>query len=427
MHSRGDQEIAVQVIGAMEFPSISALDLGEFRRFVSELRNPQEYYEILESWKKGVTRLLGKPQLERILWEATRRCDLRCRHCGSPSEATSGKELSKAEAIELFREIYHDFDLGNSTYFQSLALTGGEPFVRKDLLAVLSGLKEIGYQAITIQTNGNFLARNAWVISELHSVNVLTIGTNLDGLEETHNWIRGNGNSFRNSLRTVEETKKRGMGIVVNTCIHKRNFPELAKLAEIVYSLQPETWRFLLLDPMGRGKGIEDYLLSADELRGLFVFMIKHRDLNVQRPEATQIEVEAGCTGWPGLDIALHLSSYSVPYCIGGIVQMGVLHDGKIGGCSNIDCELNVQGDWRNGDRIIDVWEKKFSTHRRKSKLIGDVRKVDCGDCTEWDYCHGGPAHRWTFQKKKGIEINQCLFRKINDSHPKRIPLGCGK
>jgi radical SAM protein with 4Fe4S-binding SPASM domain len=205
------------------------------------------------------------------------------------------------------------------------------------------------------------------------------------------------------------------MGTVINTVVHRNNFPELPRLAELIYELNPDNWRFLLLDQMGRGKELSDLLLTPDELRGFIVFLIKHRDLNAQREKGTEIEVELGCAGWPGLDLALHIASFSIPRCIGGLVQLGVLHDGKIGACNNISCDVNIQGDWRKGEKIIDIWEKRFRLHRRSSPLIEGLRKEggSCNGCNEWDYCHGGPLHRLELKDGKLSQF-YCLMRKLH-------------
>ena len=133
-----------------------------------------------------------------IYWESTRNCDIRCVHCGSPQETwDKDTELSTEEVIKAFKEIMIHLIFPNLSSFQSQ----GRALVRKDLFEILKGLKEIGYSVITIQTNGNYLAKHSAAIDLLIELNVKGLGTNLDGLKDTHDSFRNLKGSYDNAVK----------------------------------------------------------------------------------------------------------------------------------------------------------------------------------------------------------------------------------
>ena len=119
-----------------------------------------------EIWKEKIKEKIQHHPLEIISWEATRGCDLKCTHCGSPSETWSKTdELNTKEVIDAFYQIAKDFDLSK---FRHINITGGEPFIRKDLVEILKEISAVPeYRNIAIQTNGTYIAKNPSVLEAL--------------------------------------------------------------------------------------------------------------------------------------------------------------------------------------------------------------------------------------------------------------------
>ena len=67
---------------------------------------------LFENWRKRIESLIQEHPLQLISWEATRRCNLKCVHCGSPSEEVElSEELSTNEVVGAFEQIATDFDM----------------------------------------------------------------------------------------------------------------------------------------------------------------------------------------------------------------------------------------------------------------------------------------------------------------------------
>jgi radical SAM protein with 4Fe4S-binding SPASM domain len=352
-----------------------------------------------DAWIRRVDERIKQHPLEMIYWEATRNCDIKCVHCGSPLETwEKDSELSSEEVLNAFAEIYDTFDLSQ---FKFISITGGEPFVRKDLFEILKGLKKIGYSVITIQTNGNYLARHPEDIGLLLELNIKGLGTNLDGLESTHDSFRNMKGSYANVVKmstTLNNNYRDKIHSTISTVVSRKNINELENLSKIVREINPHRWRLMPFDPIGRGSIAENYLLNSSDYKVLFDFIAKERLEYIDRQDLTQIEF--GCGGWLGLELEGRIRPY-IWHCVAGINTLGLLYDGGIAGCSNIPRAF-IEGNLR-ADKILDVWNNRYRRFREF-----DWKKMgDCIDCSQWDYCHGGPMHK----RVETGEMLNCLFK----------------
>ena len=112
-----------------------------------------------------------------VVWNCTRRCNLRCVHCYSQSEDRDYEdELTTAEA----RTMIDDLAAFGAPV---LLFSGGEPTVRKDLLELVRYAVGKGLRAV-ISTNGTLIDdAKAAAFAE---IGLSYVGISLDGLREVH-------------------------------------------------------------------------------------------------------------------------------------------------------------------------------------------------------------------------------------------------
>lgn len=359
--------------------------------------NPKK--EDFNRWALKVNERIKRHPLEMIYWESTRNCDIRCVHCGSPQETwDKDTELSTEEVIKAFKEICDTFDLSE---FKFVSITGGEPFVRKDLFEILKGLKEIGYSVITIQTNGNYLAKHSAAIDLLIELNVKGLGTNLDGLKDTHDSFRNLKGSYDNAVKMssiLASAYRDKIHSTISTVVSKKNINELEELSISIRKINPHRWRLMPFDPIGRGSIAREYLLNASDYRVLFDFIAKERLEYIDQKVVTQIEF--ACGGWLGFELEGRVRPY-IWHCVAGINTLGLLYDGGIAGCSNIPRAF-VEGNVR-ADKILDVWNNRYERFRN----FEWKKNGDCVDCDQWNYCNGGPMHK---RLPDGSMLN-CIYK----------------
>lgn len=87
-----------------------------------------------------------------------------------------------------------------------ISLTGGEPFLRKDLVEIMEiAFKETGCRVLSLTTNGfdpRLISRRLSEVLELR-IPLIFVNVSLDGPMETHNFIRG-VECYSNAIKTLK-------------------------------------------------------------------------------------------------------------------------------------------------------------------------------------------------------------------------------
>lgn len=132
-------------------------------------------------------------------WRCTFSCDSKCLHCTSAGKSTTENELSTKEAMQLVDKI-KGF---GATW---VGITGGNPFLRKDLFEIISYINKVGLKPSLI-TDGHLLDRK--IIKQIIR-NEVRVSISIDGAKETNDKIRGKG-SYRKALDAIEEFSNNGL------------------------------------------------------------------------------------------------------------------------------------------------------------------------------------------------------------------------
>ncbi|MCA0872476.1 heme d1 biosynthesis radical SAM protein NirJ [Seohaeicola saemankumensis] len=161
-----------------------------------------------------------------VIWNMTRRCNLKCRHCYTVSaDVDFPGELSHEQAMETLE------DLGRFRV-PALILSGGEPLDRKDLFEVATRARQL-VRMLALSTNGTKIhGENADRVAE---IGFDYVGISIDGIGATNDWFRGVEGAFADALRGVRECKKRGIKVGLRFTITEGNhqhLPDLLKLCD---------------------------------------------------------------------------------------------------------------------------------------------------------------------------------------------------
>jgi MoaA/NifB/PqqE/SkfB family radical SAM enzyme len=137
----------------------------------------------------------------------------------------SNKDLSTEVEKAILRRVY---DSGAC----AIAFEGGEPLLRKDLSEILAYSRSLPLQT-SLVTNGTLLASR---IDEIAQYINGAIYVSLDGLERTHDAIRGVSGSFKSTLEGITEASKK-VSVIINTTIMNENIHEIEDLVELAKGL----------------------------------------------------------------------------------------------------------------------------------------------------------------------------------------------
>ncbi len=133
----------------------------------------------------------------------TDRCNLRCTYC-MPAEGINFVHKSKLLSLE---ELTTLCEILVAQGIDKIRLTGGEPFVRKDLMVLLRNLSKLeGLKDISITTNATLIGP---YIDELKTLGIKNINVSLDAVDkDTFKAITRRDNFdvvYNNVMRLIEE------------------------------------------------------------------------------------------------------------------------------------------------------------------------------------------------------------------------------
>src|SRR4030043_1223427 len=135
----------------------------------------------------------------------TYNCNLRCKMCPFWKRSSQDSSIEREKAI--LQWIYDSGACG-------IAFEGGEPLLRKDLVEILAFSRSLPLHTSLI-TNGTLLeSRIDDVAPYINGV----VYVSLDGLEKTHDAIRGVRGSFRKAVRGIGAARKK-VSVTINTTL----------------------------------------------------------------------------------------------------------------------------------------------------------------------------------------------------------------
>ena len=195
-----------------------------------------------------------------VVWNMTRRCNLKCVHCYARAREVEGSdEISTDQA----RMIIDDL----AAYGAPVMLfSGGEPLVRNDLTELASHAVNRGMRAV-ISTNGTLITRAK--ARELKGVGLSYVGISIDGQEEVHDRFRGVPGSFKKAMQGVENCQAEGLKVGLRFTVNRRNIDEVPKIFHILRTMDIPRVCFYHLVYSGRGSELIKEDLSHEEARRL--------------------------------------------------------------------------------------------------------------------------------------------------------------
>lgn len=308
-----------------------------------------------------------------MVWLATNACNARCVHCSSDALRCKPAELSTAEAIAMFEELAAFGVL-------DVAISGGEPLVRRDLFEVLSHARACGIR-LGVGSNGSTIDDRA--VERLLEVGIDRLQISIDGIENTHDRARRWRGLFQRSASAI--TRAIAGGLTVNVCFtaHRMNYHELPQVVALCAEWGVRRLNMSRFVPTGRGDRALD--LSALEWRDLMHQFERFRAemqgvLEMTTHLAQRVLSEPGvkaCAGFIG--------------CQAGVGQGCIDSEGNVMPCVMLPI---VVGNIRDKP-LAEIWEQSVAL-----QMLRDRRNLQgaCGSCSERDRCGGcrGAAYAYT-------------------------------
>lgn len=193
-----------------------------------------------------------------IVWNMTRRCNLKCVHCYAQARGMAGRdEISTGQAKAMIDDL--------AAYGAPVMLfSGGEPLAREDLTELASHATARGMRAV-ISTNGTLITPEK--AAELKKVGLSYVGISLDGLEEVHDRFRGVPGAFKKALEGIANCQAEGLKVGLRFTINRRNVDEIPGIFRLLRDLEVPRACFYHLVYSGRGSELISEDLDHSQTR----------------------------------------------------------------------------------------------------------------------------------------------------------------
>ncbi len=332
------------------------------------------------------------------VWEITLKCNLACSHCGSRAGHERANELSPEEALDLVKQMA---EVG----IKEVTLIGGEAFLRPDWLEIAKAINEAGM--LCGMTTGGY-GISLETAQKMKSAGIRTISVSIDGLEATHDRLRGKKGSWKYAFKTMSHLREVGISFGCNTQINRLSAPEFPCIYECIRDAGARAWQVQLTVPMGNAADNADILLQPHELLDIYPMLARV----ARRAYQEGVQLQAGNNiGYYGPYERLlrgrgkeHDFSFWQG-CGAGLSTLGIEADGAIKGCPSLPTTAYTGGNIREQTlhNIIEGAEElRFNlgagTPEGTKHLWGF-----CKTCEYAELCRGGCS--WTahvFFNKRG-------------------------
>ncbi|RDV84640.1 radical SAM/SPASM domain-containing protein [Ammonifex thiophilus] len=299
-------------------------------------------------------RYVGKVEVARpvVVWNSTRACNLRCRHCyASATPGPAPGEMTTEEARKFIQGLAE-------AKVPVLLFSGGEPLLRPDFFELVDYARSLGLRPV-VSTNGTLIDRP--VARKLKELGVGYVGISLDGLQEFNDRMRGVPGAFEAALRGIRACREVGQRVGLRFTITKDNYQEIPKIFDLVEEEGIDRVCFYHLVSVGRGKNLQQEDLEPEAKRRVLDLIIE-RALYFHRK-------------------GIKKEIFTVDNHADGVYLYLRLQEEKPGWAEKVYAWLRANGGNRSGIGIgaVDWWGNVYPDQFTHNHKLGNVREKRFG------------------------------------------------
>ncbi|RLB94519.1 MAG: 12,18-didecarboxysiroheme deacetylase [Deltaproteobacteria bacterium] len=323
-----------------------------------------------------------------VVWNMTRRCNLKCVHCYARSEDISyDNELNHEQCITMIDDLAQ-FGV------PVLLFSGGEPTVHPRLAEYAEYAVSKGMRAV-ISTNGTLITREkARVFKE---IGLSYVGISLDGMEETHDKFRGVKGSYKKAMEAIKNCQEAGIKVGLRFTINKRNAKDIPGIFDLLEEKNIPRACFYHLVYSGRGSEIAREDLSHEETRKVLdLIMDRTKDLHDRNLPKEVLTVDNHADG-PYIYQRLLDED---PKRAAEVLELLKMNEGNNSGrgigCISWDGEVHPDQFWREKSLgnvkdkpFSQIWTNVDNEFLMKLKEKKKYVKGRCAECRWLDICGG--------------------------------------
>ncbi|SHI95466.1 12,18-didecarboxysiroheme deacetylase [Desulfatibacillum alkenivorans DSM 16219] len=287
-----------------------------------------------------------------VVWNATRRCNLKCVHCYA--HATAGKapvEMTTEQGKELIKDLA---EFGSPV----MLFSGGEPLMREDLPELADFAVQNGMRAV-ISTNGTLITKE--MAQTLKAVGLSYVGVSLDGMEAVHDKFRGVKGAFKQALEGIENARNAGIKVGLRFTINKANALEIPAIFDLLEERQIPRICFYHLVYSGRGSKMVEEDLTLDQTRQVVDLIMDRTKSLHDRGKPTEVLTVDNHADGPYVYLRMLKEDEKRAAEVLELLEMNEGNNSGRGiGCVSWDGQVHADQFWRH-HTFGNVLEKPFS------------------------------------------------------------------
>lgn len=312
----------------------------------------------------------------------TYKCNFQCKHCAVYSNKTTYIDLETESWLNFFSE------LAKLKIFR-VRLSGGEPFMRKDIWELLEFIHSLPMR-ISINTNASLIDKDsATRISHYHKWDQLMVS--LDGSSpRNHDPIRGEG-TFEMVYRGTRNLAQFDLPLVFYCTVNRYNFRDLDGITQLAVDLGASAIKFNELLPEGRGLNhYRELSLTKKEWKDTLERLREIRDkynIGVSGTILDQGDMFDAMADAAEGDNSNSSSNY-LSGCGALVNECAVRPDGWIIPCDRLP---ELKAGHIHEERFGEIWRSSdVFTRFRKRREVLLSNLLECRDCLYQSMCTGG-------------------------------------
>jgi 12,18-didecarboxysiroheme deacetylase len=323
-----------------------------------------------------------------VVWNVTRRCNLRCVHCyAHATDEALNNELSTREGKAIIDDLAQ-FGV------PVLLLSGGEPLVRPDLPELAAYAVEKGMRAV-ISTNGTLITPS--VAKVLKDIGLSYVGISLDGMEAINDKFRGVKGSFNKAMEGIKNCQQAGIKVGLRFTVNRFNIAEIPSIFDLLEAHNIPRVCFYHLVYAGRGSKLVEDDLTHDQTRAAVDLIIdRTKDLHERGMSKEVLTVDNHADG-PYVYLRLLKENPDRAKAVLELLKMNEGNNSGRGiGCISWDGQVHADQFWRHHSfgnvrkrPFSEIWTDTSEPLLNKLKEKKKHVKGRCATCRWLDVCGG--------------------------------------
>jgi radical SAM protein with 4Fe4S-binding SPASM domain len=308
-----------------------------------------------------------------LVYVVTKKCLCRCIYC----YANAGYRFE--EKLLPFSRLIEIFDEAATIGVSTVMISGGEPFLRPDIIKVINYIKQKGLFVI-ISTRAGLSEE---IVKQLKDAGLQKIQVSIDASNpKLANFLAGSKDCYQQAIQTIKLSIKNGIEVKTNTVITAYNINDIPNLIALLANLGVAE---INLTPYARslGRHRESLFASTEDLKRLLFWVEEYQGYsNLKKVTIRYADDVIRRLGNPqsreSFDQRL--------FCTAGKLGLVILPDGKVTICERLaDVPQAIVGDLMS-QTLLEIWNSEALLrliYPEREKYRG----TECYQCEQFDAC----------------------------------------